>query len=250
MGNREHRPALVAGRDRAPGPRAGGALRVLRRQGRSRRRGALRHRPHRGPGDQGHRRDPRPEARLRALHGGPGRHRRAVSAARVRRERRVDPERVSQPGSARSRCPPAAGGCVCPRGRLVAQHRLEPRVHHRGAAARPDLAAASPGPPHDRRIRRHVVAQFAGADLRPHGFRPRPRQLRPARRRDARWRVLRRLFGDPRGGAVAPPRLGGGDGPGGGGPQRRRRRRRSGRRPAPSAPNGCRCTASAMAARC
>ena len=62
---------------------------------------------------------------------------------------------------------------ACARGGSIAlQHRFQPRVHHRGPAVGPAVHAAPAGPPDDRGVRRHVVAQLAGDDLRPHGVRP------------------------------------------------------------------------------
>ncbi len=51
------------------------------------------------------------------------------------------------------------------------QHGVEPGLHHRSPAVRLALDAAPPRPSRDRGVRRHVVAQLARDDLRPHGFR-------------------------------------------------------------------------------
>ena len=121
--------------------------------------------------------DPGPATRLRPLHGGPGRRRRAVPALGAGRERRVDAQRVPQPGPARSRDPrngsrrPARKG-----GASLHSTGSSPGFITEAMPLRPDLAAASPGPPPDRGVRRHVVAELAGDDLRSHGFRPRPRR--------------------------------------------------------------------------
>ena len=147
-------------------------------------------------GDPGRRRDPRPPARLRALHGRPGRHRRPVPAARIRGERRVDAQRVPPSPEPRPRRARAHRVGLRPRRLIALQHGLESRLHHRSVALRPALAPATPGPAPDRGVRRHVVAQLTRDDLRPHGLRPRPGQVRPPRGRGARRIVVRRFAGD------------------------------------------------------
>ena len=170
-------------------------------------------------------------------------------AARVGRQRRHDPRRVPPPAEHGSRRPGAGRGRLPRRGHVDPQHRQQPRLHHRGRAARAHLDPAPPRRPHHRGVRRHVAAQLARADLPDHGLRPAARGHRraPAEPRPAQ---LRPVAAPDRRDARDPARLGGGERRGGRRPLRRRDRRRARSTPARSPPSGRSSTASATGGRC
>ena len=176
-----------------PRPRAGRLLRLVGRQGRSRRRRAVRHRPRRRRGDRRRRRAARAAARLRRLQPDVARHRRAGPHPRGRRQRRQHGRVHQRPGQPRR--PRAHRRRVRARRLVDVRHGHQPRLrragrHRHGRHLRPDRQG------HDRRGVRHHALRLArhraAVRLRPADRRSRAagdggRRARRCSARRSRW---------------------------------------------------------------
>ncbi len=184
MGHRQRRALRPALHHRAPGDGARGRLGAQRRQGRPRRRRAVRHDADRRARQQRRRRDPRARRRLRLLHrhrrpapvrGDPGR----LPHPRRRQERRVEldrPARAPQVVHAQPARPARRG---LPRRRHVVLHLgHRPRLRQRPAAA--DAQRPVQHVERDARARDHQLR-----DLQPAAGVVRHDGLRQAARRHA-----------------------------------------------------------------